>query len=322
MPTRAARARARAAEARALAQVTLRDPEHVPERLTLFAAQRQAGSAREWVERVRAERPEVSRATLAEELRVQTAGVARVDGAIAGTPFFVALVPGYMAYLREEARMALRIAALYDRDPADLRTAAEMLALRGVHPTPEAAEKALHVVAGSGMPPKPEHRRPIRSWVRSAYLLAVFGGFVSAPNRDVEQTPRRHPRIRAAFGLAIGGAIWATTWIFPVSFMIAMAWGCESHARQLGRRALAYYGGEAATAEAAIAAAERRHDKGHDVRAILRTTAFGLSIAIPIAFIAYVDHVRQSTGVNWLGAVGALVALSVVIAVTLVASRR
>lgn len=319
---RAARARQRAGEARALATVALRDPEHVPERITLFAAQRQAGPAREWVERMRVERPEVSPATLAEELRAQAAGVARVDGAIAGTPFFVALVPGYMAYLHQEARMSMRIAALFGRDPADLRTAAEMLALRGVHPTPEAAEESLREVAGTGMPPKPSRRRPIRSWVRSAYLLAVFGGFLGAPNRDVEQTPRRFPRLRAAFGLAIGGAIWATTWIFPVSFMIAMAWGCESHARQLGRRALAYYGGEAATAEAAIAAADRKQDKGHDVRAILRTAAFALSIVIPIAFIAYVDHVRQTTGVNWLGAVGALVALSVVIAVSLVASRR
>ncbi|HEX8754434.1 MAG TPA: hypothetical protein VF731_13560 [Solirubrobacterales bacterium] len=307
--------------ARDLARVALRDPEHVPERLALFAARRHSGPAGEWAERVRAARPDVSPAALAEELRLASAKVARVDGAIAGTPFFLALVPGYIAYLQQEARMSLRIAALYGRDPAELRTAAEMLALRGVHPTPEAAEKSLIAVREAGMPAKPSERRPIRSWVRAAYMLAVFGGFLGAPNRDVEQT-RRHPRLRTVVGMVAGGAIWVTTWVFPVSFMVAMAWGCESHTRQLGRRVIALYGGEAATAEAAIEAAERRQDRGHDVRTLLRTGALVLSVAVPLAFIAYVDHVRQSTGVNWLGAVGALVGLSLVIAIALVSSRR
>ena len=47
-----------------------------------------------------------------------------------------------------------------------------------------------------------------------------------------------------------------------------------------------------------------------------------LSIAVPIAFVAYADHVRNTTGVNWLGALGALVAVSLVIATTVIASRR
>lgn len=312
----------RSENARALARVALRDPEHIPERITLLAARRQGEAAREWAERARAARPDASLATLAEELRVSSAKVARVDGAVAGTPFFLALVPGYVAYLQQEARMTLRIAALYGRDPGEMRTAAEMLALRGVHPTPEAAEKALLEVRAAGLPEKPSQRRPLRSWVRSAYMLLIFGGFLSAPQRDVERESHRYPRLRTLAGLTVGAAIWAATWIFPVSFMIAMAWGCESHTRQLGRRVLAFYGGEAATAAAAIEAADRRQDEGHDLRAILRTGALAISVAVPIAFIAYVDHVRQSTGVNWLGAAGALVALSLVLAISLVASRR
>ena len=47
-----------------------------------------------------------------------------------------------------------------------------------------------------------------------------------------------------------------------------------------------------------------------------------LSVAVPIAFIAYADHVRNTTGINWLGALGALVAASLVIATTVIASRR
>ena len=108
--------------------------------------------------------------------------------------------------------------------------------------------------------------------------------------------------MRELTGLAVATAIWLTTWVLPVTFMIAMAWACESHTRQLGRRALLLYDGDAATPEAAIAAADEGHDRGHDRRQILRTIAIGLSVAVPVGFVAYADHVRQSTGINGLGA--------------------
>ena len=101
-----------------------------------------------------------------------------------------------------------------------------------------------------------------------------------------------------------------------------MAWGCETHARQLGRRALVFYDGEAASVSAAIALAGRRRDRGHDKRAVLRTIALFLSVAVPLAFVAFVNHVRSTVGVNWLVAVGALVAVSLVIATAVIASRR
>src|SRR5207302_2694496 len=116
--------------------------------------------------------------------------------------------------------------------------------------------------------------------------------------------------------------IWAVTWALPVSFMIVMAWGCETHARQLGRRAQVFYDGEEDSVTAAIADADQRRDQGHDRRAIVRTIALFLSFAIPIGFIAYIDHVRSTVGFNWLGALGALVALSVVIATAVISSRR
>ena len=62
-------------------------------------------------------------------------------------------------------------------------------------------------------------------------------------------------------------------------------------------------------------------DGGRTKRDLLRAGLLVLSIAIPIAFVAYADHVKQSTGVNWLGALGALVAVSIVIATTVIARR-
>jgi hypothetical protein len=305
---------------RELARIVYRDPEHVAERLTLYASGQLGDAARHWSQSALASRPHTNPATLAEELRTQTAQMARIDGAISGTPFFLALLPGYLTYLWLEMRMTLRTAALYGRDPAELRTGAEMLVLRGVHSDVQAAEAALINARDTEMPDRPAARRSLRTWVRSVYALLVFGGFVSRRNAMLRQGAAG--RVRAGLGVLMAGAIWVITWVLPVTFMIAMAWGCESHARQLGRRALVLYGGDAASASSAIATADERHDRGDDKRTILRGVALFLSVAIPIAFIAYVDHVRNTVGVNWLGALGALVAVSLVIATAVVSSRR
>jgi hypothetical protein len=305
---------------RELVRIVYRDPEHVAERLTLYAADRYGDVSREWAQSVRSARPDIPRAVIAEELRTHSAQVARIDGAISGTPFFIALVPGYLTYLLQETRMTLRTAALYDRDARSLRTAAEGLALRAVHSSVESAQAALIKVKDNPMPGRPEQRRSLRTWVHSVYLLLVFGGFMSPSSAKPKGGAR--DRIRAGFGLLLATVIWLTTWVLPVTFMIVMAWGCETHTRQLGRRALVFYDGEEESIRAAVAVADRRRDQGHDTRAILRAIALFLSVAIPIGFIAYVDHVRKTVGVNWLGALGAVVALSMVIATAVISSRR
>ena len=197
-------------------------------------------------ELAREARPEVPRAVIAEELRTQTAQFARIDGAVSGTPFLIALIPGYLSYLREEGRMVLRTAALYGRDPRELETSAEVLVLRGVHPSVDVAREALRDVRDVPLPEKPAKRRSLRTWVRSITVLLIFGGFLSAPSDEREESA--HPWLKATFGFAFGAAIWVTTWVLPATFMVAMAWGCETHARQLGRRALMFYDGDADSA--------------------------------------------------------------------------
>jgi hypothetical protein len=80
-------------------------------------------------------------------------------------------------------------------------------------------------------------------------------------------------------------------------------------------------GGEAASASAAIALAARRRDRGHDKRAVLRAIALFLSVAIPLGFVALVNHYRNTVGFNWVVALG-LVALSLAIATAVMSSRR
>jgi hypothetical protein len=312
------RLRERWAGWRRLARIAYRDPEHVAERLTLFGSHHLGEPSLEWAGRIRRERPDAPRGVIAEEVRIQTAQVARIDGAVSGTPFLLALAPGYLAYLWQEGVMERRIAALYGHDPADLETCAQILVLRGVHPTTDAAREALVAVHDAPLPEKPTARRPLRTWVRSINVLLIFGGFLSAPSDQRHEYA--HWRLKAVLGFLVGGVIWVITWVLPVSFMIAMAWACESHARSLGRRTLSFHGGEAAIAEAA--ASNPDEDRGRTKRELLRGALLALSIAVPIAFVAYADHVRQSTGINWIGALGALVAASIVIATTVIARRR
>src|SRR4051795_948141 len=126
-----------------LVRIAYRDPEHISERLTLHAARNLAEPSRRWAEDALRARPDATPAELADDLRAQSVKIARIDGAIAGTPFFIALVPGYLSYLWQEARMGLRTAALFGHEPGTMRTAAELLTLRGVHPTVQEAEVAL-----------------------------------------------------------------------------------------------------------------------------------------------------------------------------------
>jgi hypothetical protein len=318
--TNTPRLRSLLANSRHLVRLVYRDPEHVPERLTLKAVEHLAHPSRTWAEAERSRRPDAAPGRLADHLRDRSARVSRVNGAIAGTPFFLALVSGYLVYLWHEIAMTLRTAALYERDPQDLRAAAELLALMGVHPNVESALASLDAVRATPLPEKPESRRSLRTWVHSIRMVLVFGGFLSRP--DERTAPGHQSRLLASAGLAAGVATWVLTWVFPVTFMVLMAWSCEHNTRQLGRRAKAYYSGDAETTRAASRLGRLRRDRGHGWRQALRSIALAASIAVPVAFVAYADHVRNTTGVNWVGALGALVALSIVIATAVIARSR
>jgi hypothetical protein len=310
------RLRQRASHTRELIRIAYRDPEHVAERLSQFAAQKLAEPSRKWAIAARRAHPSATPAELAQELRAKSARSARIDGAVSGTPFLVATVPGYISYLWQETRMALGIAALYGRDPGSLQTSAEVLVLRGVHDSVDAAESAVLAIVDKPLPPRVQKRRPLKTWYRAVRQVLILGGFLSAKSEPREDIS--HPRLRAAAGLIFGAALWAVTFILPLTFMIMMAWGCESHARKLGQHTIAFYGGE----DAKIASRARVRDRGYDLRQIVRAGALFLSVAIPIAFVAYAYHEREVLGAGWLPWLGALVGLSLVLAISVVGSRQ
>jgi hypothetical protein len=286
--------------------------------MTLCASHRLAEPSREWLLKIRRSHADRDRLEIAKDLGSQSARIARIEGAVAGTPFYVALIPGYINYLWQEIRMTMRLAVLYGGDPAALRTAAEVLALRGIYPSVDAAEAGLAAVEGARLPPKPEKRRPVRLWIESVRRLLVFGGFLS-PSRG---TPRRGvlPWVRDAAALLAGVAVWVVTWIFPLTFMIAMAWGCHTHSRRLFKTALDHYAQERVPRQSPRerAAGLRQHTR----RDVAHGVALSFSIAIPIGFLVYATYVRNHVGLNAISGLGVLVAVSVVLAASVYGARR
>jgi hypothetical protein len=212
----------------------------------------------------------------------------------------------------------LRLAALYGRDPAALPTAAEVLSLRGVYPSIQTAQAGLVAVQAARLPPKPTKRRPLRLWIGSARRLLVFGGFLSPPSG----IPRHGlgSWLRDAVGLMATAGIWVVTWILPATFMIAMAWGCHTHARRLFRTAVDYYSGETTPPRTARERAnELRH---HSKREIAHGAALSLSILLPIGFLVYATRVRDRVGLNPISALGLLVAVSLVLAASVYGRHR
>lgn len=312
------RARVAAAFPRDLIRIAYRDPEHICERMALFASGRLSDSCREWVLKARESHPVGDAREIAEDLGSQSARIAWIEGAVAGTPFYLALIPGYMNYLWQEIRMTLRLGALYGRDPGTLRTTAEVLALRGVYPSIDAAQAGLLGIESSKLPAKPERRRPLRLWVESVRRLLVFGGFLSSPR----ETPRQGALtwIRDAAAVLLGAGLWVVTWIFPLTFMLAMAWGCHSHSRRLFRTALGHYaGGDVSRAGVRERA---RALSPSTKRELAHGTALTVSILAPIGFLAYATYVRNHVGINAISGLGLLVALSLVIAAGVYGFRR
>jgi hypothetical protein len=186
--------------------------------------------------------------------------------------------------------------------------------LRQVHPSVQDAEAALSQIAVSGPPAKPEQRRAVRLWIQSIRRLLVFGGFLG----PAETKPRRGVRgwLRDAFGVAIAGAVWLVTWIFPVTFMIVMAWSCETHTRRLFARTLAHY-----SPNAVIHSFDPRSRAAANRFKLVGVVALGVSIALPIAFLALLIHLGDAALLSWGRALGALVAISLVFGMAIRGSR-
>jgi EcsC protein family len=118
----------------------LAQPERAPEHIALAAAERFGPQAEQWVRIAGAGQAPKKLAKIAYRKHVR---LARLEGGVLGIGGALTAAPDVVALIWIQSRMVFYIAAAYGHDPRDRMRPAELLALQGVYPTPEAARDAL-----------------------------------------------------------------------------------------------------------------------------------------------------------------------------------
>jgi hypothetical protein len=118
----------------------LAEPERAPEHIALAAAERFAPQAAEWV---RIAGPGHTPQRLARIAYRKHVRLARLEGGALGAGGVFTAAPDIVALLWIQSRMTFYVAAAYGYDPAHPMRPAELLALQGVYPTAAEARSAL-----------------------------------------------------------------------------------------------------------------------------------------------------------------------------------
>ena len=288
---------------RKLVRAIWRDPDHFSEHLVLIAQQQLADGAVAWATRARARDPLATPGELASELQTAAVRFARTNGALAGTPFLTALVPAYMSVMWEQAQMTMKIAALNGRDPHEPGSAAEILYLRGIYESPDAAAQALSRLGSGKTTSGSTLWAGLRRWLMLIYVILVLTGVLWAPQDQMREKPEQSRRILLiSNGLAAGWFV--LTSVIPITCMIDMAHSCASDTRTLATRAIEYYSRPDEYLKARIPGRKRKRAGGHGLLLIA-------SLGFPLGLIslAVLDPVHHAQLVAISGLLGPAVVL-------------
>ncbi len=191
------------------------DPARAPEHLALAAADVHAPAAASWIAERHAGRAPGTHARAAVRRHVH---LARATGAAMGLGGWTTMALDLASLAWIQSRMVFFVAAAFGWDPRDPMRPAELLVLQGVYDDPYAARAGLD---GTGQ----------------TIAAAVVGNL---GERDEKLTARLVRMVGGHAGQRIGGKV------IPgfASIVNSVSNGRETKA--LGRRAIAFYGGESA----------------------------------------------------------------------------
>jgi hypothetical protein len=190
------------------------DPLRAPEHIALLAAEVHAPAAAAWAAR-RQRAYGWNRRAFAELARRRHAAMASVEGAATGVGGIATLVPDLVGLAWIQSRLVFFVAAAYGHDPHDPLRPAELLFLNRLYPSVEGAREALDGVGAS----------VAEAWV---------GGQLA---RQEALAMRLTAMLAKSGGKHVGGRL------IPG---FAIAYNAVANRRgtnELGRRAIAYYGG-------------------------------------------------------------------------------
>jgi hypothetical protein len=198
----------------------LAEPDRAPEYIALAAAERFGPQAEEWVRIAGGGHTHAELARVAYRKHVR---LSRLEGGALGVGGVFTAAPDLVALLWIQSRMVFYIAAAYGYDPNHAMRPAEYLALQGLYDTPAQAREALDGVG--------------KRLAMAMAERALAGRDADALHlRVVKYIAKRFARRYAGRLIPFIGA--------PLG---ALQNGGAT--KDLGRRVLAYYGGEARAAE-------------------------------------------------------------------------
>jgi hypothetical protein len=192
------------------------EPDRAPEYIALAAAERFAPAAEEWV---RIAGPGHTPEELANVAFKKHVRLARLEGGALGIGGAITAGPDLVALLWIQSRMVFYIAAAYGYDPRHPMRPAELLTLQGVYPTAAEARAALD---GAGK--------------RMAHAMAERALSSGKQHQAIHMRLAKYAAKRMARRYA--GRL--------IPFIGAPLGAIQNAGatKELGRRALAYYGGE------------------------------------------------------------------------------
>jgi EcsC protein family len=195
----------------------LAEPDRAPEYIALAAAERFGPQAAEWV---RFAGPGHTQSELARIALKKHVRLARLEGGVLGIGGAITAAPDIVALLWIESRMVFYIAAANGFDPNHPMRPAEFLALQGLYDTPAEAREALDGV-GKRLAFAMAERVALSGHRRNALHVRLAKYLAKRLAR--RYAGRLIPFVGAPLGAIQNGSV----------------------TRQLGKRALDYYGGEA-----------------------------------------------------------------------------
>ncbi len=194
----------------------LAEPDRAPEYIALAAAERFGPQAAEWVRVAGVGRTPEELAKIAFRKHVR---ISRIEGGALGIGGVITAAPDLVALIWIQSRMVFYIAAAYGYDPTHPMRPAEFLALEGLYDTPAQAREALDGV-GKRLAQAMAERAVLGRRTDALHLrLAKY----IAKRLARRYAGRLIPLIGAPIGALQNGGV----------------------TKQLGRRALDFYGGQA-----------------------------------------------------------------------------
>ena len=192
----------------------LAEPERAPELIALAASDRFAAPAEAWVAKVGAGQAPASLAQIAVKKHVR---LSRVEGGALGLGGLITTAPNLAGLAWIQARMVFFIAAAHGYEPRHPMRPAELLSLWGVYETPAAARESLDGIGAT---------------MAESFVNSKLAG---PRERALSQMLVRYVGKRVAKRMA--GRL--------VPFLGAPVSAIQNggSTKDLGRRALAYYGG-------------------------------------------------------------------------------